>query len=222
MKALLLVDIQNDFLPGGALAVPDGDAVIPVANALQGEFETVVATQDWHPANHGSFAASHYGCSPGDVVELDGLEQILWPVHCVQDEPGSALAADLDTRGVKEVFFKGTDPLIDSYSAFADNAQRRSTGLGEYLERRGVEEIYILGLATDYCVLFSVLDACRVGFRTFVVVDGCRGVDLKQGDSERAFQAMADAGAQLIRSRDLLHTPKTPPPTSAESPTVNA
>lgn len=206
MKALLMVDIQNDFLPGGALAVPDGDAVIPVANALQSVFARVIATQDWHPADHGSFAANHHAKSPGETIELDGLRQILWPVHCVQGSAGSTLAESLDTSSIEKIFFKGTDPLVDSYSAFADNAHRRSTGLGDYLEQSGVDEVYVLGLATDYCVLFSVLDACQAGLRTYVVVDGCRGVDLQPGDSERAFEAMRQAGATLIESSELLTT----------------
>lgn len=204
MKALILVDIQNDFLPGGALAVPDGDAVIQVANKLQPHFDLVIATQDWHPEDHGSFAANHDGAAPGEVVDLDGLQQILWPVHCVQGTPGSDLAAKLHTQRVEKIFFKGTDAKVDSYSAFSDNAQRRSTGLGEYLNAVGVDEVYIMGLATDYCVLFSVLDACHGGFSTHVVVDGCRGVDLQVGDSDRAFQQMSKEGAQLLTSDDIL------------------
>lgn len=206
MEALLMVDIQNDFLPGGALAVQDGDAVIAVANALQPRFERVIATQDWHPANHGSFAANHHGKQPGEVIELDGLSQILWPIHCVQGTPGSRLAADLETDGIEKIFYKGTDPRVDSYSAFADNAHRRSTGLGEYLQEQAIDTLYILGLATDYCVLFSVLDACQAGLRTRVVVDGCRGVDLEPGDSARALEQMQQAGARWVESREILGT----------------
>ncbi len=206
MEALLVVDIQNDFLPGGALAVDDGDAVIAVANALQPHFERVIATQDWHPADHGSFAANHTGKQPGELIELDGLSQILWPVHCVQGTPGSRLAADLETDGIEKIFYKGTDPRVDSYSAFADNAHRRKTGLGDYLQEQGIDSLYMLGLATDYCVLFSVLDACQAGLRTHVVVDGCRGVELQPGDSERALRQMQQAGAQLVDSREILGT----------------
>ena len=204
MRALLLVDIQNDFLPDGALGVPDGDAVIPVANKLQPLFNLVIATQDWHPADHGSFAANHPGCEVGETIALDGLQQILWPVHCVQNTFGSELSKDLSIAGIHRIFFKGTDPRVDSYSAFADNAQRRSTGLGDYLKEQGVDTIYILGLATDYCVLFSVLDACGVGLKTHVVVDGCRGVDLQSGDSDRALRQMQKEGAVLVTSEELL------------------
>jgi nicotinamidase/pyrazinamidase len=204
MRALILVDLQNDFLPGGALAVSDGDLVIPVANELQGAFDLVIATKDWHPSDHGSFAANHPGKKPGEKIELAGLEQILWPVHCVQGTPGAEFAPGLDTRKIRKVFWKGIDPQVDSYSAFFDNADRRSTGLGEYLRELGVEEVYLLGLATDYCVQFSARDALRLGFHTHVVVDGCRGVDLQDGDSERALEALRNEGANLLVSRELL------------------
>ncbi len=203
MRALILVDIQNDFLPGGALAVGEGDQVIPVANQLQPAFDLVIATKDWHPPDHGSFAANHVGCEPGGVIELDGLEQILWPVHCVQDSHGSELAADLDITRIHKVFFKGIDPKVDSYSTFFDNAKRRATGLGDYLRAAGVEEVYLLGLATDYCVKFSALDAVELGFRTFVVEDGCRGVDLQPGDSARALDEMRAAGVEVIHSYEV-------------------
>lgn len=203
MKALILVDLQNDFLPGGALAVAEGDQVIAVANRLQREFDLVVATKDWHPPDHGSFAANHPGRKPGEVIELDGLEQILWPVHCVQGSPGSELAADLDTAWITDIFFKGVDPKVDSYSTFFDNAARRSTGLADYLRSADVDEVFILGLATDYCVKFSALDAVELGFRTWVVEDGCRGVDLEPGDSRRAFDEMRAAGVGVIHSREV-------------------
>lgn len=205
MKALVLVDIQNDFLPGGALEVPQGDEVIPVANRIQPDFDLVVATQDWHPPDHGSFAANHPGKRPGAVIELDGLEQILWPVHCVQGTPGAELAPGLDTSRVQCVFRKGTDPRIDSYSALFDNAHRRSTGLGDSLRIRGVEAVYLVGLATDYCVKYSALDAAELGFRTFVVEDGCRGIDLEPGDVERALDEMRKAGVTVLRSDELEH-----------------
>lgn len=206
MKALILVDIQNDFLPGGALAVPHGDEVIPVANRLQPCFELLIATKDWHPPDHGSFAANHPGHEPGEVVELDGLDQILWPVHCVQDTEGAELAAALETEWIDEYFYKGTDPRVDSYSTFFDNAARRSTGLAEYLHGAGVDEVVILGLATDYCVKFSALDAAHFGLRTTVVADGCRGVDLAPGNSERAFEEMRAAGVEVVESPELLES----------------
>ncbi len=204
MKALILVDLQNDFLPGGALAVPEGDEVVPVANLLQLHFDRVVATRDWHPADHGSFAANHPGREPGEVIELGGRPQVLWPVHCVQGTPGAELAPGLERAKIEKVFFKGVDARVDSYSAFFDNAAERSTGLGEYLRRTGVDRVYVMGLATDYCVKFSALDAVKLGFETFVVEDGCRGVDLEAGDSERAFETLRRAGVRVVSSGEVL------------------
>jgi nicotinamidase/pyrazinamidase len=203
MNALILVDIQNDFLPGGALAVPEGDQVIPVANRVQAAFPLVVATQDWHPAAHGSFAANHPGRSPGEVIQLGGLTQILWPVHCVQDTPGAAFASGLDTGHVARVFPKGTDPSIDSYSGFFDNGHRQATGLGDYLREHGVTAVHVLGLATDYCVKFTALDARTLGFETTLILDGCRGVNLHPGDVDRALAELRAAGVRLIGSTDL-------------------
>lgn len=204
MQALILVDIQNDFLPGGALAVPDGDAVVPVANQLQANFDRVIATRDWHPADHGSFAANHEGKVPGEEILLSGRPQILWPVHCVQETPGAELAPGLATAKIEKVFYKGIDREVDSYSAFFDNADVRSTGLGDYLRETGVTRVVLLGLATDYCVKFSALDALRLGFETLVVEDGCRGVNLQPHDSQYALESMRAAGAELVHSADLL------------------
>src|ERR1700722_16300798 len=148
MKALILVDLQNDFLPGGALAVPRGDEVIPLVNELQTHFNLVVAAQDWHPANHASFAANHPGRKPGDVVTIKGRKQTLWPVHCVQNTEGAKLAPNLRLTRINRVFTKGTDPEIDSYSAFFDNGHLKSTGLGTFLKARRILEVYVLGLAT--------------------------------------------------------------------------
>ncbi len=203
MNALIIVDLQNDFLPGGALAVPHGDEVIPVANKLQRRFELLLATQDWHPPNHGSFATNHPGKKPGDRIMLDGIEQILWPVHCVQNTHGADFAPSFDTSRIAHVFHKGIDPLIDSYSTFFDNAHRRRTGLGEYLKERSINDIYLLGLALDYCVKYSALDARQLGFKTHVIVDGCRGIELEPGDIERALDEMKRAGAVLLKSSDL-------------------
>lgn len=204
MQALILVDIQNDFLPGGALAVPDGDLVVPVANRLQKRFSRVIATRDWHPADHGSFADNHPGKVPGEQIFLGGQPQILWPVHCVQGTHGAELAPGLETEKISRIFFKGIDPGVDSYSAFFDNAAMRSTGLGEYLQEIGVRRVVLLGLATDYCVKFSALDALRLGFETLVVEDGCRGVNLEPQDAQRALEAMREAGAKLVHSTELL------------------
>ena len=198
LKALVLVDLQNDFLPAGALPVPDGDQVIPLANQIMQRFDLVVATQDWHPSNHASFAAIHPGKMPGDVIDLDGLQQTLWPVHCVQNTVGSAFAPGLDISRVRKIIRKGTDPGIDSYSGFFDNGHRKSTGLDFYLKQAGVTETFILGLATDYCVKFTAMDALELGFATYVLVDACRGVELQTGDVAAALHDMATAGVQII------------------------
>ena len=206
MKALILVDLQNDFLPGGALAVPRGDEVIPVANRVQPHFDLVVATQDWHPGNHGSFAANHPGTGPGDVIELNGLRQILWPVHCVQGTRGAEFAEALETDRIARVFRKGTDPGIDSYSGFFDNGHRKATGLGDYLKERSVDHVFVLGLATDYCVKFTALDARSLGIETSLIEDGCRGVELQAGDVERAVADVRAAGVQVVRGCDINST----------------
>ncbi len=203
MHALILIDLQNDFCPGGALAVPHGDAVVPIANRLQERFELVVATQDWHPAGHASFAANHAGRNPGDVVELDGLQQVLWPIHCVQDTPGAQLHSDLDTTNLARVFRKGTDPRIDSYSGFFDNGHRKATGLGEYLKQQGVTDVFLCGLATDYCVKYSALDAVTLGFNTWLIPDACRGIDLEPGDVEQAIAHMEREGVQIIQAKEV-------------------
>ena len=203
MNALIIVDLQNDFLPGGALAVPRGDEVIPLANELQRRFDLVVATQDWHPPDHGSFAANHPGKTPGDRIILDGIEQILWPVHCVQETHGAEFAASFDTSRIAHVFHKGTDPRIDSYSTFFDNAHRRETGLADYLKERSIRNIYLMGLALDYCVKYSTLDAHQLGFNAHIILDGCRGIALEPGDIDRALDEMKRVGAILLQSRDL-------------------
>lgn len=204
MRVLILVDIQNDFLPGGALAVTRGDEVIAVANALQPHFDHVVSTQDWHPRNHGSFAANHEGRTPGELIELHGLTQVLWPVHCVQQTPGAQFADTLDSSRVAKVFPKGTDPQIDSYSGFFDNGKRKATGLGEYLQKLPATEVAVLGLATDYCVKFTALDAHALGFKTTLVRDGCRAVNLQAGDDERAIAEMKQAGIEIVTSEEIL------------------
>ena len=203
MNALILVDLQNDFLPGGALAVPRGDEVIPLADELQRRFDLVVATKDWHPRDHGSFAANHPGKKPGDRIMLDGIEQILWPVHCVQNTPGAEFAPSFDTTRIAHIFHKGTERNIDSYSTFFDNAHRRHTGLAHYLRERGIKEIYLMGLALDYCVKYSTLDARHLGLNTYVIVDGCRGIELRPGDIARALDEMKRAGAILLKSPEL-------------------
>jgi len=203
MRALILVDLQYDFLPGGALAVPEGDAVLPVANALLGRFDCVVATQDWHPPGHGSFASQHPGKSPGDFIELHGLPQVLWPDHCVMDSHGAELHPSLDLRAIARIFQKGSDPNVDSYSGFFDNGRRHDTGLGPYLRSRGVSDAFILGLATDYCVKWTALDALSLGFETHLIVDGCRGVNLAPLDTDAAIAELRQAGVALTTATAL-------------------
>jgi len=190
-------------MPGGVLPTKHGDEVVPVINDLQPRFDLVVATQDWHPKNHTSFASNHPGKRPGDVVMLDGMEQILWPNHCVQGSKGADLHRDLDTSRIAKLAQKGTDPAIDSYSTFFDNGRRKSTGLEKYLRENEVTDVYIGGLATDYCVLWSARDAVELGFLTHVVSDACRGVDLRPGDIERAFDEMRSLGVEVMSSTEI-------------------
>lgn len=197
MPALLLIDIQNDFLPGGALAVPAGDEIVPVANRLMGEYELVVATQDWHPADHQSFAAQHPGKRALEVIKLDGLDQVLWPTHCVQHSWGAAFAPTLNQIRIHHVVQKGIDRCVDSYSGFFDNARRRETGLERYLRSRSVDTVHIMGLATDYCVKATALDAVELGFHAVLLTTGIRGVNLHPGDSQQAIDQMRAAGVAI-------------------------
>lgn len=199
-NALILVDLQNDFLPGGALAVPHGDEVISIANRLQPFFHLVVATQDWHPSDHGSFASQHHGHQIGDLIELGDLPQMLWPDHCVQGSLGAELSELLQTKSIAQVFPKGTERQLDSYSGFFDNGGTHQTDLGRYLSERKVTDVYLLGLATDYCVRATALDSCRLGFRTWLIEDACRGVEMKPGDCEAAISEMKQAGVHCVTS----------------------
>jgi len=202
--ALILVDIQNDFCPGGALAVAHGDEVVEVANRVQaGWFDRIVATQDWHPADHASFAINQPGRQPGEVIQLGGMDQVLWPAHCVQGTPGAEFHPRLDRSRIARVFQKGTDRTIDSYSGFFDNGHKKSTGLADYLRGEGITDVYVMGLATDYCVKYTALDARREGFNTFLIEDGCRGVELAPGDSLRAIGEMKVAGVMLTTSESV-------------------
>ncbi len=202
MRALVIVDLQYDFMPGGALAVPRGDETVPIANRLLPHFNVVAATQDWHPRDHGSFAANHPGKHPYDVIQLGGVAQVLWPVHCVQDSRGAQLHDDLD-RAKLTVFRKGTDPGIDSYSGFFDNGKRRATGLDAWLRERWISRVYIMGLATDYCVKATALDARELGFDVYLIEDGCRAVDVQKGDGDRALLQMRGAGVNVIDSGSI-------------------
>ena len=195
MRALVLVDLQYDFMPGGALAVARGDEVVAVAQRLIPQFELVVATQDWHPRDHKSFAANNPGASVGELRELNGLPQVMWPAHCVQGTRGAELHDDLD--GITQVFQKGTNHEIDSYSGFFDNGHKKATGLEGWLREQGVADLTVLGLATDYCVKYTALDALHLGFTVTLVSEGCRAVNLAPGDGDAAIAAMAAAGAQI-------------------------
>ena len=201
-QALILVDIQNDFIPGGALAVPEGDRIVPIANRIMDRFDLVVATQDWHPANHGSFASQYPQRQVGEFIDLNGIRQILWPDHCVQHTSGAEFVDDLDMRRVEHVFQKGTDPGVDSYGGFFDNDHRIATGLDDFLKNARVADITVVGLATDYCVKATVLDALELAYRVSVVLEGVRGVEVQEGDSERAIEDMAVAGARMVHVTD--------------------
>lgn len=203
MKTLLMVDIQNDFLPTGALPVSEGDQIIPLVNRLQPCFELVVATQDWHPANHQSFAV-HHDKEPGEVILLNGIEQVLWPVHCVENTAGAEMAVGLETERIDRIFQKGTNPEIDSYSGFFDNDHKSDTGLADYLTGKGVTEVFVVGLALDYCVKFTALDARQCGFDTTLIVDGTRGVNIAPEDSVKAVKEMGAAEVKVVQSWDVL------------------
>jgi len=202
-RALLVVDVQNDFCPGGSLAVESGDEVVSVINRIMPGFSRVIATQDWHPPDHVSFASSHPGRRPLDVVDAGGIEQVLWPDHCVQASPGADLHPRLETGRIGLVLRKGMRREIDSYSAFFENDHRTDTGLRHYLKGMGLKELFICGLTTDYCVRSSALDAARLGFRVTVIADACRGVDFPKGSVEEALAAMQKAGVRLIDSPAL-------------------
>ena len=201
--ALLLVDVQHDFLPGGALAVPQGDEILPIIAFLQPMFDFIVATQDWHPANHGSFATNHSGTQPGQQIDLEGLSQILWPVHCVQGSSGADFPTTLDQSKWKAVFQKGKNHLVDSYSGFFDNARRGDTGLADYLKSKGIARVFVCGLALDYCVKFTALDSQSLGFETYVLTDATRAVNLHPEDGQRAIEELKQAGIHCLESKDL-------------------
>jgi nicotinamidase/pyrazinamidase len=197
MNALIIVDMQNDFVQGGTLPVSGSEELAPIINGYQAMFDLVVATQDWHPANHGSFAANYRGRKPGEVIDLDGLPQVLWPVHCVQNTPGADFVRGLNQDKWAAIFQKGIDPEVDSYSGFFDNGRRRSTGLGDFLRKQNVTAVYLAGLATDYCVKFTALDARALGFSAVLLDDACRGVELQAGDVAKAVDQMTAAGVTV-------------------------
>ena len=199
---LVVVDIQNDFCPGGSLAVPRGDEVVPVVNHLAGRFRHVVLTQDWHPAGHRSFASSHPGRKPYDVIEVAYGRQILWPDHCVQGTDGAAFRGDLDIPHAQLIIRKGYRKHIDSYSAFAEADGKTLTGLAGYLKERGLQRVFLVGLATDFCVAWSALDARKAGFEAVVIEDATRGIDAG-GSLGKAWQDMTGAGVRRVQSSAL-------------------
>ena len=202
MTALLLIDVQLDFLPGGALAVPEGDAILPLLNALQPRFDLVVATQDWHPAGHRSFASAHPGQEVFSELIWQGLPQRLWPDHCVQGTAGAALHPGLNLDRVEAIFRKGTDPELDSYSAFFDNGHRRATGLSAYLRARGITQVAVAGLASDYCVYFTAQDAHGEGFEVVVIEDATRGIAPESIAAARA--DLRALGVRFVPSAEVL------------------
>ena len=199
MNALLIVDMQNDFCPGGALPVPEGDEIVPLINQLADGFDHVLQTQDWHPAGHQSFASSHEGHDPYDVIEVDYGEQVLWPDHCVQGTEGAAFHPDLDTTHAELIIRKGFRPEIDSYSAFFENDGETPTGLTGYLKERGIDTLYLCGLAADFCVKWSALDGRKQGFDVYVIEDATRGID-QNGSLSQAWEEMNNAGVQIVSS----------------------
>jgi nicotinamidase/pyrazinamidase len=202
-RVLLVIDVQNDFCPGGSLAVEDGDAVVPVINRIMPTFDRVIATQDWHPVNHVSFASQHRGRKVLDLVDAGGIEQVLWPDHCVQGTRGAELHPRLDVGRIELVLRKGFHRELDSYSAFFENDHETDTGLRFYLKGLRATEVVVCGLATDYCVRATALDARRLGFPVTVVRDACRGVDTPQGSLEESLVAMKKGGVKLVDSTDL-------------------
>lgn len=202
--ALIVVDVQNGFCPNGNLAVPNGDEVVPIINQLAKHFQNIVLIQDWHPADHISFAENHVGKQPFDTIELDYGTQVLWPTHCVQGSKDAELHLDLNIPSAQLIIRKGYHQHIDSYSAFLEADQQTSTGLTGYLQSRGIDTVFVVGLATDFCVAWTAMDAAKLGFASYVIEDACRAIDLN-GSLENAWQAMRNAGVQRIASQNILN-----------------
>ncbi len=202
-KTLIITDVQHDFMPGGALGIEGANAIIPVINALIPKCDHVFATQDWHPPHHISFASTH-NKKVGDTIRIGDIEQILWPDHCIQNTWGADFAKGLHREKIEAVFHKGTDPKVDSYSTFFDNSRKRSTGLADRLRKEHLGDLYFVGLATDYCVLYSVLDALDLGFKATVIRDACRAINLHPGDEEKALEKMSRKGARIIHSSQMI------------------
>jgi len=202
MNTLVIIDLQKDFMPGGALAVPEGDQIVGMINKLQETFDLVIATQDWHPREHSSFAANHPGKDEFEKIELHGQEQVLWPVHCVQNSDGAKFHSDLNSEKIETIFRKGTAKEIDSYSGFYDNAHLKSTGLSGYLKEKGADELYFCGLAAEYCVYYSVMDALKEGFSATLIEDATRPLDLV--DFQKVKENILKAGGKIRKSREYI------------------
>lgn len=202
-KALLIIDVQNDFCPGGALAVPKGAQIITTINRLIGKFDRVVATQDWHPEDHVSFASNHPGKKEYEVIEHKGIEQVLWPDHCVQGTKGADFHPELDTKRLDLIMRKGSNSQIDSYSAFRENDKKTITGLEGYLNNLGIKRVYLCGLALDYCVFYSAMDSSELGFDTNVIIDATKGIDSPEGNVDEALNEMKEAGVEIVESHNL-------------------
>ncbi|WP_310993024.1 bifunctional nicotinamidase/pyrazinamidase [Aequorivita marina] len=198
MKTLVVIDVQNDFMPGGTLAVPNGDKIVPVINRIQDKFDLVVASQDWHPQNHVSFASNHDGKSTFDEIEVQGQKQTLWPDHCVQETEGAEFHTNLNTHSWETIFRKGTDCNIDSYSAFYDNGHLKATGLTGYLKEKGASQVFFCGLAADICVYYSAMDAFKEGFACFFIEDASQALDGEAFEAQK--KEMAHLGIQIITS----------------------
>ena len=201
MKTLILIDVQNDFMPGGPLQVPDGDMIVPVINKIQNFFDLIVATQDWHPKNHKSFASNHNGAKVFDIIDLHGTRQTLWPDHCIQGSHGADLHMDLEPDRIAAIFRKGMDPEIDSYSGFFDNNHQLSTGLSGYLKEKGISEVYFCGLAADICVYYSILDSILEGFSAMFIEDASRPLFPDKFDDIKC--ELAKLGVRMIKSNEV-------------------
>jgi len=203
MKALIVVDVQNDFFEGGALAVPQSNSIIPFVNQLINHFDLVVFTQDWHPANHKSFASNHEGKNPFEVIDLHGIPQILWPSHCVQNTFGAQFKTEIEFPSNAIIIQKGTDTEVDSYSGFYDNQKRHATGLGDFLSKPRVTEVYVCGLATDYCVKYTTIDSVNEGITTYLVADATKAVNAQPNDYENAINEMKINKVRIVNTADI-------------------
>ncbi|MBN2401640.1 MAG: bifunctional nicotinamidase/pyrazinamidase [Spirochaetes bacterium] len=202
-KALIVIDVQNDFCPGGSLAVNEGDEIVPVINGIMNKFDIVIGAQDWHPESHASFASNHKGKNAYDQIDSNGIMQTLWPDHCVQGMPGADFHKDLNSKGFNLILRKGINSKIDSYSAFLENDKKTETGLHGYLDALDAKEVCLCGLATDYCVYYSAMDAVKYGFKTSVILDACRGIDVPEGSIDKCLKDMKSIGIKILKTGDL-------------------